>query len=246
MITSVSEFKARYTDIISEIPDPEITIINPTTEPIIPINNDLRTITIPNKLKKPAVITDTNAETLYFSVDRFFDSQDLFETKCCIQYVNANSVEYTYPVTTFYIDENDESKLIIGWTISSNVTEKDGEVKFAIRWFKVEEVETVDEETEEVVTEQMINYCLNTVPSIITVMNGLDITGSEESNRLATDLEIAMDKMGNKIKVIDNFVSSSVTDAASANCVRLLNDRLTLAEKTLDGVDDLLDEILGT
>ena len=114
-------------------PTPD-TIIIPSNKQLYEIDLDARTIHGPETL---SVQSDHYAETVYFIMDRYYDSMDLAQTSCVVQYVsNGNSYVYAVPfcdVTTY------EGKIIIPWTISASATQVSGNVKYFLRFYLMDE-----------------------------------------------------------------------------------------------------------
>lgn len=162
---TLDEYFAHMGDIIS-LDDPSRYILLPldeTSEGIFTINANDRTITIPSQFSKcGAVQNDEKCEIAVFTIDRYFDFQDLDLTQICVQWVNAageegiSHIKYrdlkTYP-----------NKLRFGWPLTSNITKKEGPIQFAIRFYKRDD-------------EDKIAYILNTLPATLTVKKSLNVT----------------------------------------------------------------------
>ena len=105
MITTRDDYK----ELLYKIQDPnrQTQVIKlPKDEPICKIDLDTRRIDIPDAVK--VVEFDHNSETLYFSVDRYYDNVDLSTLFAVIQYKNANPAGdqkngYIYAVPYFDI-----------------------------------------------------------------------------------------------------------------------------------------------
>lgn len=162
---TLDEYFAHMGDIIS-LDDPSRYILLPldeTSEGIFTINANDRTITIPSQFSKcGAVQNDEKCEIAVFTIDRYFDFQDLDLTQICVQWVNAageegiSHIKYrdlkTYP-----------NKLRFGWPLTSNITKKEGPIQFAVRFYKRDD-------------EDKIAYILNTLPATLTVKKSLNVT----------------------------------------------------------------------
>ena len=79
---------------------------------------------------------------IYFRTDRYYDYMDLSETICLIQYIppqKKDKVPYTY-VVPFYdiLSHEDTGKIVFPWVIGGPATEHEGELQFAIRFYKVD------------------------------------------------------------------------------------------------------------
>ena len=111
----------------------------PFADNIYDVNLDTRTINSPEFL---SVRRDHKSEVIYFKVDRFFDYMDLANTTCIIQYLlpgDTTKVPHIYVVpfydTTTYFGEN---KMIFPWSVGGAATMVDGDIEYAIRFFRVE------------------------------------------------------------------------------------------------------------
>ena len=125
-------------DAISANPTPE-TIILPTGKKLYTIDLNTREIDGPETL---SVQSDHYAETVYFLVDRYYDSMDLAQTNCVVQYTsNGNSYVYAVP---FCDTTTIENKMIIPWTISSSTTQNSGSVKYFLRFYIIDEASVKD------------------------------------------------------------------------------------------------------
>lgn len=155
----------------------------PLNEPHFIIDANTRTITVPDDFNKygVGVIGDQVAETLYFEVDRFFDTTDLNETIIYIQWVNPAGVEgLSYGIWKTATDE----KVIFGWALDEDImmpTEKGdgGKIEFAVRFFN-RGVDDQNGETNELV------YSLSTLSQTINIKKSLnfDVTELDEPKDL--------------------------------------------------------------
>ena len=183
-----------YLSLLYKIQDPnrQHTIIQlPPDEPIYNIDLNTRTVEAPKFL---SVEYDHAAETIYFSVDRFFDNQDLAEKYCVIQYQNANPIKekggYIYAVPYFdLISKADENKMLFGWKIEGPATAFSGTVEFSIKFYEVGEVsfDTISGEPHKV---NAYLYVLNTQPVKSQVLHGMDVQATSENYYFeATEIE---------------------------------------------------------
>lgn len=149
-------------------PTPE-TIILPTGKQLYEIDLSTRTINGPETL---SVQSDHYAETVYFLVDRYYDSMDLAQTNCIVQYVtNGQSYVYTVPFcdTTTY-----EGKMIIPWTISASATENAGLVQYFVRFYLIDEASIRDASSgEQDTTNAQFSYSLSTLTASSRVLKTL-------------------------------------------------------------------------
>ena len=143
----------------------------PLNEPYFEINANTRDIIIPAEFKKlVAVAGDHIAETLVFSIDRFFDANDLLTTNILAQWVDANGEHKIDDLTEIKYYDAKNQKIIFGWPLSNKITKTNRTIEFSIRFTR----ETNGE----------INYSFNTQTHKITVAPALkaDIEGIEKEN----------------------------------------------------------------
>lgn len=138
----------------------------PLDEAHFVIDLNTRTITVPDEFKKNGIGVrgDEIAEIVYFEVDRYYDATDLNEQDIIIEWVNANGDKgYSRP----YGKDVDliPGKIVFGWPISSKVTPKDGNIKFAVRFYKAEDT----------VGSSGITYSLSTMVQSVKVNMDIDI-----------------------------------------------------------------------
>lgn len=143
----------------------------PTDEPIYEIDLNKRIINGPQLL---SVTNDHNSETIYFKCDRYFDTMDLANTHCVVQYQNANpsskAAGFIYPVP--YIDIStfaDEKKIAFPWVIEGPATAYSGDVVYSIKFYILS-----DDGLEFI-------YVLNTMASKGKVLQGMDVLKTTEN-----------------------------------------------------------------
>jgi len=105
--------------------------VDRNSEPHIVVNPD-RSITVPAELKNIAVQFDHNVETVTFDCPRFWDEHDLSTMQIFVIYLAPGGEPAHYPCDDVTVDVDDESIMHFTWTISGNVTEKDGPISFLI------------------------------------------------------------------------------------------------------------------
>lgn len=156
----------------------------PKDEPIYYVDLNTRIIQQPQEIIN--LEFDHNAETIYFSVDRYFDNVDLATTSCIIQYNNANKdvkkSGYIYAVPFFdLVTLKDEGKIVFQWAIEAPVTAFSGNVSFAIKFYKISTEERVDE-FGHVYDAKIYDYVLNTLASKLKIEKGMDVLKSSGEN----------------------------------------------------------------
>ena len=169
--------------------DPIFTIL-PATEETFNIDADKRTISIPSNFAKYGVGVqgDEIAEILYFSIDRYFDAMDLAEMDIIVQWKfagdndNVSNLSATYKKSLTL----QPGKIVFGWPITSEITERSGNVQFSIRFYRRDEQDG----------DKKLIYSFSTLTSTIKIQSGLnfDLTGNEpnlainKSNRIYQNL----------------------------------------------------------
>ena len=124
MITGSEEYKQFLASIASSYNPPTIRMRVPTEEPVYKIDLNSRSVEAPEIL---GVEADHEADLIYFIVDRFFDSVDLSNCICMVQFRNAKHEEYYY-VIPYYDTDSIRGKMIFAWDIQSPVTKYAGVV----------------------------------------------------------------------------------------------------------------------
>ena len=141
--------------------------LDEASEAVFAINANDRTVTVPAQFNKcGAVQGDQICEIVVFSVDRYFDYQDLDMTNICVQWVNAAGEE-----GISHIQMKDHKtipgKLRFGWPLTSKITKKDGNVQFAVRFYKEYNNEGED---------KTYAYILNTLPANLVVKKNIGVS----------------------------------------------------------------------
>lgn len=146
-------------------------IMLPINEERLEINANTREISIPAGFKKlVGVQGDHLAETLIFSIDRFFDYIDLFPgahdgMQIYIQWTDADGADKADPINMIHYDAENQ-KVLFGWPLSSKVTSAARNVPFSVRFFVKNE-------------EEQITYSFNTKTHQITIAPALKATLSD-------------------------------------------------------------------
>lgn len=183
MITTPEEY-LKFLYEIQNNNTPIVDILAPSDETIYKVDLNTRKIDAPEFL---SVLKDHNAETIHFTVDRYFDNMDLTNTICLIQYINKNAVTaegvksmgYVYAVPVYdVVTFKDENKILFPWTICGPATAAAGPVEFAIMFYKL------DDEG------KYFEYRLNTTPSTSKVLYGMDVVNPNNENLMIADVTV--------------------------------------------------------
>lgn len=100
MITSAQEYLSRLQDIRNENLHTEVLQI-PSDELIYAVDLNSRTIDTPVYLSTE---TDHTAETIFFIVDRYYETYDLAQATCIIEFINAKNEPGIYLVPIYDLE----------------------------------------------------------------------------------------------------------------------------------------------
>lgn len=168
MITSAKEYLANLQKIRDANLHTEVLAI-PSDELIYNVDLNARTIDTPVYLSTE---TDHIAETVFFAVDRYYETHDLAKSTCIIQYINAKNESYVYVVPVFDIETYaNEGKILIPWVIQGHATAAAGPIKYAIRFYHINEIERLNGEVE-----YEFDYIINTQVAQSRILKGMGET----------------------------------------------------------------------
>lgn len=166
-------------------------------EPVFNVDLNTREIEVPKNFKDLAVFTDHKAETIWFSVNRYFDGVDLYKKNIAVQFINALGEEGLDVVSVydsdnekhaFISDDNpkiDENELLIAWKLDYSVTKASGPVSFSLRFFEVDENGSTT-----------LTYNLGTRQATVNILSGLYVTENAANPALPkTKIEELVDKI---------------------------------------------------
>lgn len=111
--------------------DISLQLANPETEPHIVIGED-RIISVPEELRRIAVQFDHDVETVTFDCPRYWDGLDMSELSIYINYMRKDRYVACYKATDIVVDNADPNIMHFNWTVSRNVSEVKGELKFLV------------------------------------------------------------------------------------------------------------------
>ena len=111
--------------------DISLQLANPETEPHIVIGED-RVISVPEELRRIAVQYDHDVETVTFDCPRYWDGLDMSELSIYINYMRKDRYVACYKATDITVDDTDSNIMHFNWTVSRNVSEVKGELKFLV------------------------------------------------------------------------------------------------------------------
>ena len=110
---------------------PSLKLANPETEPHIVVGDD-RIVSVPKELQRIAVQYDHDVETVTFDCPRYWDGLDMSELRIYINYMRRDRVVGCYLARNVTVDATDSAIMHFDWTISRNVSQVAGEIKFLV------------------------------------------------------------------------------------------------------------------
>ena len=118
-----------------------------------------RKVSVPDELKRIAVQHDHNIETATFDCPRYWDGNDMSQSRICINYKRPDGILGSYVASNIIVDETDDTTMHFDWTISQEVTVKDGNLMFlvCIKKFDTDTGEEINNWHSELNTEMYIS-----------------------------------------------------------------------------------------
>lgn len=168
-------------ELLNSLSDEDISLqlVNPETEPHIVIGED-RIVSVPKELQRIAVQYDHDVETVTFDCPRYWDGLDMSKMSIYINYMRKDRYVACYKATDITVDAADSNIMHFNWTVSRNVSEVKGELRFLVCIKKGDaEGYEVNHWNSELNTEMYISEGLEVEPSIFDPYP--DIIGQWES-----------------------------------------------------------------
>jgi len=172
-ITSLEEYFQYIADLKNI--NPTYTIL-PIDEEIFKIDADSRKITIPAAFAANGVSVqgDEISEVLYFSINRFYDMEDLTNDEIFIEWrcpANADGEVIEGVSKPWAIDvESHPGYIVFGWPLASEITAVPGDVTFSVRFYRFAE------------EEHTVQYSLSTLTNTVTIKPGIDLKNTVRQN----------------------------------------------------------------
>ena len=169
-ISSLDEYFAVLKE-LSETDTGMLYTVLPLDEPTFDIDTNTRIISVPAEFKKNGISVqgDRFSEILYFTVDRYADSMDLFRKDINIEIqwesapgpdkktIKKSQKEWIRDITTYAA----EGKLIFGWALGPELTQDPGNIKFSVRFYRFDENGKVDFNLNTLTAAATINPSIN-------------------------------------------------------------------------------------
>lgn len=203
--------------------DPYLLIL-PKDEPLLKIDANTRKIDTKGWEAGIGIQGDELAEIVYFSIDRYFDTTDLYDKDIFVQWENAigdKGLSVTINKTVNYIPD----KLVFGWPITNDITKSAGNVKFAVRFYTRNKPKPGEK--------YELQYSLGTITAILKVNPSLDIS--------IEDPEAINHIIVNKNKIIyDMMHNSSIPGLEVTAVAPIFEDPTPAFNKSFDlGAEEL-------
>ncbi|WP_458397881.1 hypothetical protein [Anaerotignum sp.] len=131
----------------------------------IVINDDLRTMTIPEDIVLLGVESDDDVNKIPFQMPKEYSGYDLSQFSARINYMNANGDGDVYVVDDLTVDGDDPSLMTFTWLVGRNACAYKGDTQFIVCLKKF-----ADDESGDVVQE------FNTTVYSLPVLEGLETT----------------------------------------------------------------------
>ena len=162
--------RPEYLDLLYKIQDenkPSLAILLPGNERIYNVDMATRKIEAPEFL---SVETDHRSEVIYFRTGRYFDSIDLTNTVCVVQYINAAGEGRIYAVPYYDVDTlSSTNEILFPWEIDGEATKEAGDVQYSLRFFVLDSNKV----------DKKLVYNLSTLASTSKVLHGIKIDPEE-------------------------------------------------------------------
>ena len=174
---SLENYFAHMGDLFEVNPKYLMLPLDETSEALFKIDANTRKVTVPKPFDTCSGIqTDNMCEIVVFTIDRYFDYQDLSDLNICVQWIRPGGTPDDEGIShiTMIDLETYPGQLRFGWPLTSEITKYPGKVKFAVRFYKKDK-------------QNKYQYILNTEEALLPIKAGLDIVNPAiEEN--ATDL----------------------------------------------------------
>ena len=193
-------------------------LLVPADEAPLEIRANSREIVLPDVVKKygAGIQGDQLAETLVFTIDRYFDFMDLFATNIYVQWVLPNGEHGSSEVKLKDI-ETEPGKIIFGWTLTEAITKAHGKIQFSVRFFKKN-------------GEGKIEYSFNTLPQAIILHQALDVNIPNEVDNPADLFKTAIT---NSEYTAEGTAPADIPSFAEANFGKDLETKAYLKDDSL-------------
>ena len=180
---------------------------------VVVIDNDLRTIIIPESITLLGVESDENVQTLHFQMPKTYKGLDLSEFDIRINYMNANNVGDTYAVDD---SEISGENIVFTWTVGRVACMYKGNTKFIVCLKKKDASGNVLKE-------------FNTSLASLPVLEGLETTESVVAEN-PDIIEQILTRLDNVTEIPQEKVTEAVSTYMEANPINVPKNLSDLKE----------------
>lgn len=190
-----------------------------TKEPVFNVILNTREIEVPAAFKNLAVYGDHKAETIWFALDRYFDGEDLSQKKAGVQFRNSQ-IEMLLPISFKKINDDNDSELLLGWELTSDVTSVSGRIDFSLKIYEAND------------TTKTFEYILNTKPATVNILTGLNVT--DESGNLNPPLDTLTTLVNTISELYQNQQTTNISynDNIQFETLPKINSQTLIGNKT--------------
>lgn len=201
----------------------DLDYIHPPREDIWDIDSNSRRVYIPPQFRWiVGVQGDHYSEILTFRIDRYFDGVDLSTKTCIVQFLNAGGKAGTYQIQRMDT-ETEPGKIIFQWAVDNVATQFSGDLRFIIRFYSTN-------------GKGLYDFTFNTVPKIVNVHEGLDVT--DEAEKLYPTILMEWMEIVVKCKyLIEN------ADQVMQNFINVANQKIGEINDIYNKIHEMLDGI---
>lgn len=184
-----------------------------------------RVIVVPDELKRIAVETDHNIETITFDCPRYWDDKDLSKMSIYINYLRADGDPGSHRATNVVVDETDPELMHFDWTIRGHVSAVAGSLVVLVLAKKTDSTGIERNRwNSEVNREMYVSEGLDTIPEAMTHMpdvveqlllqlnNAKDSALGDIDDKKTESLEEVADTKTEALSSIDTAKNSSVEE----------------------------------
>lgn len=234
MITNIDDYFMYLEDLRDAIQNgltdaDNILLILPNDEQRFDIDANSRKISVPSKFGSYGVGVkgDEVAEVIYFSIDRYFDIQDLYFKDIFVEWENPKG-DTGLSVTINKTLLLDRGKVVFGWPIGSPITDYPGNVKFSVRFYE----RGLNSQKEPILT-----YSFSTLTAMIKINDSLNF---EIANEDAITAQIV-----DKTKLIFDNLKNSENTAVKIPALEPIFEMLYPEEAPLFSLPERVDLVDG-
>ena len=191
--------------------------------------NDSRTAIVPNSLKIIAVTGDKDIETVTFDCVRYWDGNDLSTFAIYLNYVLPDNTAGTY-IPDHVTTSDGEDVFHFDWKIKNNITQKSGEISFAITAIK-----TKQNESGQTVVDKQWSSIPNGDCSIALGLDISNVPDEEEATDVVAQLSAILEQIHGDV---DQWIKTAVVQSTGTSQTKVMSQKAVT-----DNISQLSEEI---